>query len=329
MDFQEVVYIKLSVAQKEIALDILGEGNILLKKWSVYFPPKKYRQFRNAVMNGSLNPEYEGKSSIPSDRIAEFHKELPIMKAIRYKAQIDLDGRTVERAILEGYSAMAKKIANQWTLENDPVGLTKKDLLQEAYMQIVETMYSWLPGQADIGTLIWNSINNHMINVINKQGNMLSHYVNSDLSLLSRYKKTKKSMEHATFDQIIGELGLSFEEGQHLNGLLTRVYSENNFTSSDEEDCDYTNHIEKESQDVSSFIIEEDYVTQMLNRANLTKMQRELIEAAMNPYFGWQTDFANSHINPKTQKPYTRMRITQALETARAKVAKVLEKEAA
>jgi ribosome maturation protein Sdo1 len=54
-----------------------------------------------------------------------------------------------------------------------------------------------------------------------------------------------------------------------------------------------------------------------------------LIEVAMNPYFGWQAEFARNHINPATNEPYSRMRITQVLELARAKVAKALERQEA
>lgn len=328
MEFVEVAHVRLTNDEKSHALNVLGKGNILLKKWAEFFPAKKYRQFRNAVMNGSQNPEFDGKPRIPSSQISQFQSDLPIMRAIRHEMQSSLNGRSVEQAILENYSPLAKKFAKKWSLEGDPVGLTTNDFLQESYMQVIEAMYSWLPGQANLTTFVWTALKNRMSNVANQQGNLLCPYTNSDLSLVARYEKARKSFsENATFERIIDELGLSTEEGKYLNTLLVRVASEQNFVSDESKNLDYTalrSGIDQE-KDACNNVVEEDYVTQVLSRARLTDMERKLIEGAMNPYNGWQTDFAKNHINPATDKPYSRMRITQMLKIAREKVASVME----
>ena len=340
IDFQEIPYIRLTADQKKKALDILGQGTVLLKKWSKFFPAKKSRQFRNAVMNGSDNPAYDGVPAIPSEDLADFHSDLPVIRAIRYDRYADLDGRTVEQAILEGHSALARKHARMWSLDGDPVGLTIQDFQQEAYMQVIEAMYAWLPNStADITTYIWRALRNRMSNVVN-QANMLCPLTNSDLELVSRFEKIKRSMStgmSVTFDQIIGELGLSKEEGKHLNALLARVSTETNLSDNDFglQDVttvgnDYTAHRTEIDNIENDDIVNQLSVEETLDQAGLSEFERELIEAAMNPYSGWQTDFAENHINPKTKLPYSKMRITQVLEIVRAKVARVLEhKEAA
>lgn len=345
MTFVEIPYVKLTHVQKKKALEILGRGNGLLKKWAAFFPSKKFRQFRNAVME--KNPEKnvahlvaqyenEGQTTIPSNKLSEFHSELPTMTAIRHKKYSALDGRSVEQAILEGYSALAKKHARKWSLDGDPVGLTKQDFLQEAYMQVIEAMYSWMPEHnVDISTFIWVALKNRMSNVVNQQGNMLCPLTNTDLVLMTRFEQTKRGMpEHFTYDQIIAQLGLSADEGKHLNALLTRVFAENQLGQNGENQGgdesvtgnDYTGYrvgVDQESETETS--AQEQDVLETLNRAGLTTMERKVIEAAMHPFHGWQTDFAKTHINPATGKSYSRMRITQILETARAKVASVLE----
>ena len=331
-DFQEIPYVKLTSDQKKKALEILGKGTVLLKKWAAFFPPKKYRQFRNAIMDGSTNPVHEGKPAIPDAYLPEFQGDLPFMTAIRQNKYDDLDGRSVEQAILEGYSALAKKHARKWSWNGDPVGLTKQDFLQEAYMQVIEAMYSWMPEQnVDISTYIWWSLKNRMSNVVNQQGNMLCPLTNSDLELVSRFEQTKKNMDqYVTFDQIIAELGLSEEEGKHLNVLLTRVETNIGAGSAHTEADfnDYTAHRAGIDHDVENDgVVGEMSVNDTLNRAGLTKMERDLIEAAMNPYNGWQSDYARNHVNPETKKPYSRMRITQVLQMARDKVAKVLDRQ--
>jgi len=340
VDFQEIPYVKLSGGQKKKALEILGRGNVLLKKWAAFFPPKKYRLFRNAVMEGSTNPQHDGKAAIPSNMLKEFHSDLPFMTAIRHNKYDDLDGRSVEQAILEGFSALAKRHARKWSLEGDPVGLTKQDFLQEAYMQVIEAMYSWMPEHnVDISTFIWVSLKNRMSNVVNQQGNMLCPLTNSDLELMSRFEQTKRGMpQYVTFDQIINQLGLSAEEGKHLNTLLTRVFAENQLggQQGDQHDDmsatgnDYTGHrvgVDRESE--TETVLQEQHVFDTLSRAGLSVLERQVIEAAMEPFHGWQTEFAKTHINPATNKPYSRMRITQVLEMAREKVAKTLERQEA
>lgn len=338
MDFKEVSYVKLSGDQKKKALEILGRGNTLLKKWAVFFPPKKYRQFRNAVMDGSNNPQHDGKTAIPSDKLKEFHADLPFMTAIRFNKYDDLDGRSVEQAILEGFSALAKTHARKWSLEGDPVGLTKQDFLQEAYMQVIEAMYSWLPEHnVDISTFIWVSLKNRLSNVVNQQGNMLCPLTNSDLELVTRFEQTKRALpQTVTFDQIITQLGLSADESKHLNTLLTRVFAENQLggqRNGDNDDMssngnDYTGHrigVDRESE--TETVLQEQHVSFTLSQAGLTQLERQVIEAAMDPFHGWQTEFARTHTNPATGKSYSRMRITQVLETAREKVARVLEEQ--
>lgn len=338
MNFQEVPYVKLAGAKKKKALEILGRGNVLLKKWAVFFPPKKYRQFRNAVMDGDKNPQ----GLIPVARLEEFHGDLAYMTAIRHDRYADLGGRSAEQTILEGFSALAKRHARKWSLEGDPVGLTKQDFLQEAYMQVIEAMYSWLPEHGvEISTYIWWALKNRMSNVANQQGNMLCPLTNTDLELVSRYEQTKRDMpQYVTFDQIIAKLGMSDEEGKYLNSLLVRVFAENSMGKSGSQDHqddeetgdgnDYTGHrvgIDHESE--TEVVIQQQHVNDTLDRAGLTAFERELIEAAMDPYLGWQTEFAKTHTNPSTGQPYSRMRITQVLEMARAKVVKALERHKA
>lgn len=339
MNFQEIPYVKLAGTQKKKALEILGRGNVLLKKWAAFYPPKKYRQFRNAVMDGTILTDKEKKGVIPVERLDEFQGDMPYMLAIRHDKYKELDGRSAEQAILEGFSAMAKRHARKWSLEGDPVGLTKNDFLQEAYMQVIEAMYSWLPDHnVQLVTFIWVALKNRMSNVVNQQGNMLCPLTNSDLELMTRYEQTRRSMkEYVTFDQVIAELGLSAEEGKHLNILLTRVFAENQLggqNRGDDEDednaqgNDYTGHrvgVDRESE--TETILQQQHVNETLKRAGLTAFERELIEAAMNPYNGWQTEFAKTHINPATQQPYSRMRITQVLGLARAKVVKAMERK--
>ena len=339
MEFQKIPYVKLTKTQKVKVLEILGRGTVLLKKWALYFPPKKYRQFRNAIMEGSLNPQTEDCPCgvIPLDKLCEFHQDLPAIKAIRFEKHEELDYRTCEQAILEGFSAMAERFVHQWKRDGDPIGLTKFDFLQEAYMQIIEAIYSWLPdADADISTFIWISLKNRMSNVANQQGNLLCRLTNDDLVLYTKYEKAKQAASHSTFDELVQQLGFSSEEGLRLDFILKKVYTESRLNDSDERQQvevrdDYTGRGRSLKETNGNSHVEDcegqDYVDDILSKAGLNDIERKVIEAAMNPYNGWQTAFAQNHINPRTKQPYSRMSITNFLTSAREKVAKVMKRK--
>lgn len=333
MSFQEVPYIVLSGNAKNKAVEVLGTGNTLLRKWADFFPNRKFRILRNQIMNHET-PMIEGVS-IPADKLSEFNEDLPLILTIKHERRDFLECRTVEEAVLQGFAALAKQHAKKWALDYNPLGLTFQDFLQEAYMQVIEAMYSWLPEhKVELSTYIWIALKNRMSNVANQQGNSFCPLSNPDLELFVRYKRLKNNMHcHATFDEIVSLLGLTEEQGLHLSKLLARVVCGNQMNSkySKEVDdrSDYSELAVSHSCEETEIVIQNQSVKNTLNKANLTTLERKLIELAMDPYPGWQTEFANNNINPATKKPYSRMRITQILKMARDKVAGVLELEAA
>ncbi len=331
MSFQKVPYIVLNGSAKNKALEVLGIGNKLLKKWAAFFPNKKFRVLRNQIMNHQ-KPMIEN-ITIPDDKMSEFNADLPLILTIKHDKRDFLDCRTVEEAILQGFSALALQHAQKWSVDYNPLGLTLQDFLQEAYMQIIEAMYSWLPEHnVELSTYIWTSLKNQMSKVANQQGNKLCPLSNPDLELFIEYKKLKNNMHsHATFDEIVFALGLTEEQGLHLSKLLAHVVCENQIhTDKDVDDrSDYSALAVSNACEDTEIMIQNQSVKNTLNKANLTTLERKLIELAMDPYPGWQTEFANNNINPATKKPYSRMRITQILQIARDKVAGVLELEAA
>lgn len=345
MTLTEMPYVRLTEVQKPKALEILRRGASLLKKWSAFYHPKKFRQFRNDVMKGDKNPQ----GAIPAVSLKEFHADLTHILAIREPNQ-DLGGRSVEQAVLESFAALAKKHARQWSIDGDPNGITRSDYIQEAYMTIIEAMYQYTREDIDLSTFVWQSLRNRMINVTN-QGNLFCPLTNSDLELVVRYDRAK--VNGGSFDKIVESLGLSLEEGRHLGSILTKVFSENQLGSHedggriDSPSNDYTGHrvsidaaspllrfeeqeIDGQREIVNAVDVEgQEHVNNILDNSGLNFLERKVLESAMDPFYGWQTEFAKTHINPETNKPYSRMRITQVLESARAKVAKQLELEAA
>jgi RNA polymerase sigma factor (sigma-70 family) len=320
MDFAELPYNKLSPAAEAFALDILNKANALLLKWSKRFPDIKYRDFRNKVFS---NPKAIFVF-LSSEEQNQFEADLPIMGQAR-KPHAELNGKTVEMAMLESNAALAKKYARKWSRESGKGGLMFEDFLQEAYMQIVESIYRWTAeGGANMTTYLWWSLKNRLSNVANQQGSFLSRLSNNSIKLLDRYQKAKAAIEwHASFDQVCASISLSDEERLHLLDILKQTNNASAMCVADdgESEFDYTAHrsnINDHSETDS--LVEKMTVEEILDQSNLSPIERELIETAMNPYNGWQTAIGRKHIAPKTGKPYSRMRITQILKQAREKV---------
>ena len=170
------------------------------------------------------------------------------------------------------------------------------------------------------------------MNVTN-QGNLFCPMTNPDLELVIRYEKAKQN--GGTFDEIVDSLGLTTDQGKYLGSILNKVFSESQFGGDDvgenQANNDYTGYrTGSDRKTVATDVVgEEEFVNVTLDRANLTLLERKVILAAMEPYNGWQSVFAKTHINPTNGKHYSRMWITLVLAKAREKVAKVLEREAA
>jgi DNA-directed RNA polymerase specialized sigma subunit len=308
MKFLEINYVELTEEQKEKALMVLGAGNILLKKWSAFFRKKEVCEFRAAVLRGE-----HFIAGIPTNRMQEFREDLPIMTAARTVSDPLFGGRTIELAVIEGFSALAKKHALVWSR-----GKNQEDYIQEAYLKILDAMYSWLPEHgSDICTYIWNSLKNQMIKFTNKSS-MLCPLANSDLKLLIEYKKVANSGEHMTFDDIIEKMNLSQKKAFHLSRILSKVETESQY---DREDGKFEIFEDEKPENLLCSW----EASEILNRSGLSGIEREVLDASMKSYRGWQSDFARNHINPNSGKPYSRMRITQILDSARAKVIKVME----
>lgn len=320
MDFAELPYNKLSPAAEAFALEILNQANGLLLKWSEKFPEMKYRDFRNKIFS---NPKAIF-IFLSSEDQAQFEADLPVMGQAR-KPHAELNGKTVEMAMLESNAALAKKYARKWSRESGKGGLMFEDFLQEAYMQIVESIYRWTAaGGANMTTYLWWSLKNRLSNVANQQGSFLSRLSNNSIKLLDRYQKAKAAIEwHASFDQVCASINLSDAERLHLLDILKQTNNASTMCNGDdgENEFDYTAHRSNISDhSETDSLVEKMTIEEILDQSNLSPIERELIETAMNPYNGWQTAIGRKHIAPKTGKPYSRMRITQILKQAREKV---------
>ncbi|RTK96334.1 MAG: hypothetical protein EKK64_04350 [Neisseriaceae bacterium] len=311
--------------QKSFAKETLICGVKLLKKWHSHCESNGYKGNYKVFRVTLMNKEQEIREIISACRRVEFASDVKTINKIKQKHEI-LDNRTVEEAYLQQFSGLAKKFVFKVTHENN------EDHLQDMYLKIIETIYYYDRPEIEMSTFLGNVIKNKMIDLLSEASG-ISPLTANDRKLLVRYEKEKYS--GSNFQEIVDSLGLSSEDVTNLRLILTKVYSEGNIVgenlNSDKVNNDYTGYrhgvsLEKTESEVLS---EEEHVAKIIRNAGLNKMEKEVFEAAMNPFVGWQTVFAESHLNPRTGQPYTKTRITQLLQSARDKVRETMEKEVA
>ncbi len=318
MDFEKIVNVRLSDEQKSYCLDRIHQINKLLRKWAEIHPKLSNRQVRTLILDFKRTHLLE----IPESRKEEFLADLLVIRAVR-ESDPQLDNRSIEFAILQNYSNLADKFARMWSRKHEVNRLDYADLLQECYLQVTEAMYGWFNDRgSDLTTFIWWSLKNRLSNVINQQGSDLSHLTNRDIKLLSELKKKTQLNPTTSIDENVDSMKLSPDEVNNLmNALLgSRVQIQDirsilscEADSKSRKATVFFNRSTSEDED-------QEFVDNIIDRSGLTNFERELIQHAMNPFYGWQTQLG-TRICPITNKPYGRQRISQILKNARQKLA--------
>lgn len=344
--------VRLTEVQKHLLMEVLGKATTLLHQWSVYYNKngRKFRQFRNDLFSSDKKRQEVAINSVPSVKRAKFKNDLTTIFAVR-QPHAFLNGRTIEQAVLEEYAALAIKLVKKWHIQTSKMAYM--DMLQEAYMQIIESMFSWLPETArqdtqkkcaSLTTVVYVGIKNRMSCLV-KESTLLSPMTNEDLGLYIKYQSKCKEMKvansSATFDDVVKSLKISKSESANLYQLLVRVQNEQGEAGGS---CDVINDYTCGRKDLTSvshdeIFVQTQEVLHMFELADLNDLERAVMLAAMESFhgndkadYGWQTEFAKKSMNVETKKPYSRMRISQVLKEAQEKLqiaVKLAKKKAA
>lgn len=333
-----VPYVKLSKKEEEKCLALLRRANTILSKWSECFGSRKGREFRKMLFQGHRDATVmkQVEERIPADQIEQFRKERQFIIAIHVTKYPDLENRTVEYAMLCGFSAMARKHARRWfNFNGEGNGLSLSDYLNEAYLCLLDSIYGYTRDDITFATFAWKALQNRMSYVTNKS-NLFCPLTNPDLELLTKYEDTKRSFNApVSFDQVVEAMGLDDEQYDALSAILTKVYSESQLTltsedGGDESPEDYTSLRGTMRQEEEENIIKLT-VNEAIEMADLTEFERIVLDASMEldpetgePYYGWMSRVARENINPNTNEPYTRMWVSLALKNAYRKIKAVM-----
>ena len=303
------VFAQLSKEQFAFISEALTKTNKCLKKWHQQNLNMSFKKFRHAVFTGRLSCRY-----------SEYQNDLPLIMACKKPCSL-LDGKSVEQVILQSFEKMITKLSRKALKSTQGHGL--EDLIQECYLKLIDAVYAWNPEKnVKLSTYFWTVIKRHMFDVCRKS-HLTQSLTNQDMQLKIQWQQQVAKHPTKTFDENVQELGLNNKQIKRLNQILPKVFTHSELELDTEKACDYTELRANYKEAVDDVCDIKKSVNELLSKADLTTIERELIQSFMQSTQGWQTKFAQSKINPRTNKPYSRMRITQILQQAKQKLAEV------
>lgn len=315
-------HITLSKEQRKFCFSKSIHAAKLLKKWSkLCCGLRKTRQFRGEIFKNDF-------SSVPKAKLKEFKEDFKIILEIHKKPQEILENRTIEESILYGYSKLIQRIVKPWTKQLSKNGfLTEQDLLQEAIIKLIDCVYGYCNPKINFITYSWYALQRSVWCCINK-GNSFRSLKNDDSKLSKKYKDTCDKVNGPfNFENIADLMKLNQKDRKRLQDVLSKVVYSNEITELDgnSEIDDYTGlarNIKSDSEKIQAKIDLEE----ILNIVELTELEHRIIKASLSPYHGWQTDFANTYVDPQTKKRHSAawvwMKYKSTIDKIRKKVCK-------
>ena len=335
--------VRLSEQDEIKCLAVMRTGNPLRDEWSAYLGPKHRRKFRDELFN-YFNPKkvrenpgtYQLKPGqlpnpfgcIPAFQMKEWGRDLPLILAVR----------EVEWDMTCSYIDLARRLAITWTnLARHNAMLSDDVFGQEAWMALRNAIYGYDREGIKFSTYAHPVISNHLLTVM-VNGSPARYFSRQERRLLKAFNLRRHEMgDSVPMEEIAREMGLSDEQIANISRMLvtTTNYSQlprnGHDKHGDKYEQDYTALRQNACSDVRD-TPEYCAIQPMLDKikeAHLTAFEEDMLLTSLPgcQYYGWQTDVASRHINPRTTKPYTRAGAAIALESAYRKLRRVIRQD--
>lgn len=310
-----VPYHPISENRKIQIEDILRKGNVVL---ALYHDKMKKRnniarhdrtKFLNAIVDQAKNSTEVVVHGI------EISQE-DVRKIIEIK--------NLEWEILCGFSRLIAKIALKKSKQEFDLSLSLDDLIGEAYHATLHAISHYTKADTRFITFLHHCVRRHLNRICNKT-NGLSDLSAGAVKLKSEF--TKLSCEEgSTFDSVVSKMNLSEKEISLLPSLLCKVQ---NMTSLEKNESEVV-VVDKITAEFAQKDESPQNVMRIVDDLELTELERAVLEGfvkSSSSKLGLNL-VSKTLINPKTNKPYSRMAFTFAWRRIKEKIAKVYGKVA-
>lgn len=306
-----VPYRKLSKVELDSCLVVMREGNTLLKMAAEMLNAKR-RKLRKEILNSQFNP---CQPQFAEEQVEFLQSVVEAVQAIR----------KIEWKMICGFSGLVRKVVYQMSGWNQH--LSFEDYEQEGLAALIHAIYGYTREDIAFITYARWAIRNRIIQVIEREHPL--HLCYKAVALLKKFNMTRLTIHDWVTDiEVYERMNLSREEIAILEKARVgvndqgRVECETRGKGNISGRYDYTafrRNIQNEKNEPDcNFEIREAY-----EKANLSPMEREIVDASLLPYHGWREDIASRYINPKTDCRYTRAAINGILEKAQKKIRNV------
>lgn len=282
------MYKELTEEQKLFIKTNLAISAKKLKKYTSLVSRNEKVSFRESIL--SSNPDY---SKIPVNLIDSLKKDLDVILMPKFVKHELLDNKTIEIAFIDGYYRLFLK----WCRGNE-------DLLQDFIVKVLNSMYLFTKDDKSLVQYLKMCYQRFRSNFSRNNAEQIISTPERWNNLRSSFENKKIQNPYMSVNEIMDSMRLS--KKQRLN-LIKQMQTTNviriNALTNNQEDL----MIQKNNDVIPAIDIQS---------APLTELQKECVLAYMYDNWGWQTKMAEKSINPRTNKPYSKMAITNNLREA-------------
>lgn len=294
--------------------NVLVVGNVKLKHCAE-LAGMNQRKFRGRLFKADMRPE---KLNLSNKVVMVVNQSLPSIRAVQ----------ALEWTMFTGFIRVAWNIASRisrWGV------LEYEDAEQEAYAALVDSIYGYSKPGVKFKTFVWKAIQNRLLRLHNRT-NPLSPLSNNALAVMALFEAERSKMNcngPVRPEEVMDRLNLSEKDRTLVTACLgIRVVGGYDLGRPDDDEglFDYST-LRVGAETDERFNVKCHFeIREAMHRASLTEVERQVLEASLEPYYGWLTDMAEKTINPDTSKPYTKRGIGVILTRALAKVRQSYER---
>jgi RNA polymerase sigma factor (sigma-70 family) len=298
MDFHLVPSVDISSDKLQEYLNIMEEGNKLLKKWANYlYGRRKRRTFREQLFKGEI--------------VAG--RDIPIYDFGRIMAV-----RDIQDEMLRKYSKLITEKAKWWAIRQSDTIWTEvfDDLYQEANLAFLDALYGYL-GEckgASFFTYTYRVIDRRLRRHFNNEKmQMIPQTGDGARKLLKKYDEFKQKCgrcgRYITFDDYVIEAELTDEQKLILTRALAYTVNESDFMRSHPVNFESLQENDFTAFEASKMVGPADEqlenqeliasIQKCVEMADLTPFQLELINSSH--YHGWKADLARKYNVSRTR----------------------------
>lgn len=310
----------------------LSAANLILKKYHQKMTIRKGRKgYRDSEGNSFtvidlLNLIYKNKKE---DRV-EVKGILIDVEDVEKLCDI----KEKEYLLLSNYSHMFYTLSKKHFLSTSLYDM--EDLQNECITASLKAMYGYFESdkhsnqRASLFTFLYRSVNNHLIKL---SRTMLSSLDRKAVKIKCRFIDLKNENPNLTFDDLVSKLNLSPKELKILTcALSSTVYRESDYNREDGDNfLGIANQVAVEEERKEEELDVEPFVMKNMEEiiCTLSELEKQVLRGYLNEKFPSSKKsnrgigkFAKDLINPKTNKPYSRMAISYAWKRVQEKIKK-------